>query len=166
MSFRIALTTVAAALALAAPAQADDASVIAAYNDTLPTERAAANAEYTAAFEDAQERPTTNSEVERVLAADKVINDLAAQVVAAVTAQEPSTENGTKAKTATLRQFATIIRVNDLEMRGARLWIQGKDKQARRYLAKSDRLYFRTYKRQYRQMKRAWKRAGFTVREF
>jgi hypothetical protein len=160
MKLRILITTAAAALALAAPAQADDASVFTAFKDTVAAERDAANAEYIAAFKEMKRGGATRAEIERLIAANQQINALAKQVHDAVAAQEPSTEAGTKAKKHGLHAYVTIIRTNNLEMKGDQAWLDGKEKRARRYYRRSDAMY-RVHLRAWKRALTAFKQAGF-----
>ena len=78
----------------------------------------------------------------------------------AVAAQEPSTERGAVAKRLTLKLIDIGILMNVYEMRGDRAAIDGKRAVAERWYGRADRAAKR-YRRQWKQTKRAWARAGF-----
>jgi hypothetical protein len=163
MRFRTAVAAALATLALAAPAQADDASLWNAYRTTLAAEREAAQLELADAY-DALEDGATRAEVKRVMAANKRIVELQTPLIEAVAAQEPSTEGGAKAKALTIKGRRLYIRVQNAEIRGDELWLAGERKKAKRYYKKSERLA-KSMNRLSRQEERAWKAIGYEFGE-
>lgn len=159
MTLRTGIAAALATLVLAAPASADDASVWNAYRNTLAPEREAAQIELAGAYE-AVEDGATRAEIKRVIAANTRILELQPPVIDAVSAQEPSTEGGLKAKTLTLKARRLYIRVQKAEIRGDQLWLAGERKKAKRYYKKCDRL-FKSMKRLNRQEERAWEDVGY-----
>lgn len=105
---------------------------------------------------------TTTAEIRAVIAANKQINATAAAIRVDVAAQEPSSENGTKAKKLALRELDLIIRANEYEIRADRNALKHRFSRANAWLRKSDRV-FKQYQRTSRRAVRAFHAAGQDV---
>jgi hypothetical protein len=148
------------ALALPAAANADDASVFAAWGSHTP-ELKAANEAYADAARDYERggRPT-RAEHEALISANDQINSAETAIRAEVAAQEPSTARGAKAKRLTLQLIDIGLVANNYENNGYRAYLDHHPAVARRWMRRSDR-EARRYVRVWKQTKRAWLRAGF-----
>ena len=155
------LVTFAATLAIAAPAQADDASVFAAYRSHAAEMKQAVDA-YKKAIKplDKHHGWRTESEAQAVIDADTLIDNVLDAVVAEIKAQQPSTDGGAKAQKLSLREGALWKKSNVLEQQTFQEAIAGHTHKSDQLNEKSWQTYHR-YQRVGRQRDRAWRKLGF-----
>ena len=153
--------TLAAALATAAPAQADDASVFAAYRSHAPEMKQAADA-YKKAIKPLEKHHgwRTESEAQAVIDADTLINNVLDAVAAEIKAQQPSTDGGAKAQKLSLREGAVWKKSNVLEQLTFREAILGHVHKSDQLNEKSWQTY-RRYRAAEHAARAAWKKLGF-----
>jgi hypothetical protein len=144
---------VAALLATAPAARADDASLFFAYN-VRQGEVDAASDVYIKAFKRNQRHPGTKT-LRAIIAADKGIDRVLRAIKTDLHGQAASTDRGRKARTAAFREVRGWLNGNDLEVRGIRALIHHKD-------ARADRLF----KRANRTMRRCYRQGRIAVRHF
>lgn len=159
MRLRAALATAVAALALAAPAQADDNSLFAAYTGHEPERQAAAEA-YWDAYDDLKRGGATDKELEAIIAVNEQINATSTVVRNEIAAQEPSSEEGVKVKKLSLKEFDLAILMNVHEINRDKARIAGSTKKMKRW----DRRFKETRKKYRRAVRRThtqWLDMGF-----
>jgi hypothetical protein len=157
---RVAFTLVAVALAWPAAAQADDASVWAAWTGHKAEVQAAADA-YEKAYRDWKRGGApTKAEFQAMITADERINAIMAQIQQETAAQTASTKLGRKAQLLSIKSVDLLVLANVYEMRGDRASIEGHRYTAERWYDRCDRVY-KVYVRTNRRAWRTWKRAGF-----
>lgn len=138
-------TALAAALLVAAPAaRADDASLFSAYNARQGEVNAAGDA-YLKARKRNKRHPG-NKTLREIIAADKGIDSVLRAIRTDLHGQAASSSHGRKARTAAFREVRGWLNGNDLEVRGIRALIHGKDARANRYFERADRTMRRCYK--------------------
>jgi hypothetical protein len=113
-------------LAAAAPATADDASLFAAYNARQMSELPAASDAYERAFA-ILERTKARRGVRAVMRANRRINRVLTAIERDLNAQAPSSEPGTRARRAAVREVRGWRRANRYENRGWRVGGRGDD---------------------------------------
>ena len=155
------LIPLAAALATAAPAQADDASVFAAYSahsDSIEQGVAAYHKAIKVLIKHHGFR--NDAEAQAVIDADALMNAGVQTILDGIKAQQPSTDIGAKAKKLSLREGMIWIKANDVEMQGLREAMDGRNHRADLLYRKATQGLHR-YQRTRTQARRAWKQAGF-----
>lgn len=160
MRLRTGIAAALATLAVAAPAaQADDNSLFAAYVGHQE-ERKAANQAYLDALADAEKGSTTDKEIQALIAANEQINANCTVVRNETAAQEPSTEQGAKAKKLALKEFDLLVLMNKYEINSDKAALADDAKKSKRWFkrfVKTRKSYRRTYRRTHKQ----WISMGF-----
>jgi hypothetical protein len=157
---RVAGALLITALAWPAAANADDASVWAAWTGHKEERKAAAKA-YDKAFRDWKRGGApTQAEFQALITADERINALMAQIQQETAAQTASTKLGRKAQLLSIKSVDLLVLSNIYEMRGDRASLEGHRSTAERWYGRCDREY-KVYLRVSRRAWRTWKRAGF-----
>lgn len=154
MKLGTAIAGLLAALVLAAPAQADDNSVFAAYTGH-EAERQAANEAYFDALEDLEEGRVTDDEIRAIIAANEQIVATATVVRSEVEAQAPSTEDGARAKKLALKEFDLFLLTNRYEINRDKATLAGDEKKAKKWhrrYRKTRTLYRRAVRRTHKHL--------------
>jgi hypothetical protein len=140
-----ALAAVAGGLVGAPAALADDAAVFNAYIARQASEvNPAANA-YARAARRARRTGTARA-YRAVIRADQRINAVLGVIEGELLAQGPSSDPGSRARTAAVREVRGWARGNRYEIRGVRALIHGRRARAGAWLARADRTMRRTYR--------------------
>jgi hypothetical protein len=141
MRVRAAVTAVLVALVAAAllpaGAAADDAGLVAAYRSHSDELQAAGQA-YVRAAKRARRNPTRRR-IKAVIATDRRLNRILAAIGSELDAQEPSSDNGRRAKAAALEEIGGFIAANRLEMRSLRAVLADRIGAARRLIRMANR---------------------------
>jgi hypothetical protein len=157
---RIGLAIVVAALAWPAAAQADDASVFAAWTGHKSERRVVFAAYRKAARAWNRRTGPTKSEHQALIDANAQINALMTQIQQETAAQTASTKLGAKAQRLSIQSVDLLVTANVYEIRGDRASIEGHDFTADRWQRRSWRQY-KVHLKVSKQATRTWKRAGF-----
>lgn len=122
---RVLLLATTLALLGAAPASADDASVVSAYDARQPSGLKTAVARYVEARK-RWDRSRSARAVGAIIRADKRINAVLKRIERAVEAQRASSDKGRNGRSLALREIRGWRRANALERRGLRALLEGR----------------------------------------
>jgi hypothetical protein len=140
------LLALAAALAAAPAASADDAGLFAAYNARQESEVDPAAEAYADAVRRARRRNTAAA-WRAVIRTDRGINRVLTAIELDLTAQVASSEPGGRARTAGLREVRGWRTANRYEIRSIRALLDGRLARANELLERATRLMRRVYRR-------------------
>jgi hypothetical protein len=157
----ILLAALGALLALPGVAAADDAGLFAAYTGKQKSQVDPVARQYAKDARRWNRSGHTRRWSRAVIRDDRRMNRALSHVSAAVSAEQPSSANGTKAKANALKEFAAWRKANRIEMHGLRALIAGHAARARRLLGRAGRLQVDQTFVYERRAKRAFRAAGF-----
>jgi hypothetical protein len=137
---RAFLLAAALLVATAAPARADDASVVAAYDARQTTDLPAAGRQYLRARK-RYERSGSDRAARAIIRADRRLNGVLKRIGGEVAAQAASSERGGDGRKLALREIRGWRRANQLEIRGVRAIIANRNAAARSYGRRANRTF-------------------------
>jgi PAS domain-containing protein len=145
-------------LAVAAPAAADDASLLAAYNGHQRGLQEALDL-YTNTLDEIPPGGATKHQLRTLIEANNRMIQILGYISDQVQGQIPSTAHGHKAKAAALREITFWQQANEFEDRGIEAELAGHSREAVRWYRRSNRVY-RRYEREVRRVRAAFRAAG------
>jgi PAS domain-containing protein len=145
-------------LAVAAPAAADDASLLAAYNGHQQGLQEAMD-QYRNTLDAIRPSGATKHQLRTLLEANNSMTQILGYISDEVQGQIPSTAHGLKAKAAALREISFWQQANAFEDRGIEAELAGHPREAVRWYRRSNRV-FRRCLREVRRVRAAFRAAG------